>query len=235
MKSMIKPFIPLPLLRFYRDMRDRFATHARYSFSQEGEDIILERFIENRHSGFYVDIGAHHPKRFSNTYRLYLRGWRGLNVDATPGSMSRFNRVRPRDINVEAAVSAGAKELTFYAFNEPALNTFNKEMALSRVNGIYQIVQEIHLRTHTLAELLDQYVPPNVAIDLLTIDIEGYDYEVLQSNNWQRYKPEFIFVECLNTLTIDQAHGDPIAKLLSDHGYSMVAKTMNSVLFTRSK
>jgi|GEM_PF-6495962 len=44
------------------------------SFSQEGEDAILWRIFERQTIGFYVDIGAHHPQRFSNTYRFYLRG-----------------------------------------------------------------------------------------------------------------------------------------------------------------
>lgn len=40
--------------------------HQR-SWSQEGEDLILRRIFENKNTGFYVDVGAHHPKRFSNT------------------------------------------------------------------------------------------------------------------------------------------------------------------------
>src|SRR5690242_3324544 len=64
------------------------------SYSQEGEDRILHSIFETVADGFYVDIGAHHPKRFSNTYLFYQRGWRGINVDAMPGSMVRFKRVR---------------------------------------------------------------------------------------------------------------------------------------------
>jgi len=111
--------------------------------------MLLERFLEHRHSGFYVDVGAHHPKRFSNTYRLYRRGWRGLNIDANPGSMTLFQNVRPRDINVEAAVSSTPRELTYYIFNEPALNTFKRDLALERV-GAYSIVKEVNIITAPL-------------------------------------------------------------------------------------
>ena len=172
--------------------------------------------------------------RFSNTYRLYRRGWTGLNVDANPGSMSIFGRVRPRDINVEAAVSAVREDLTFYVFNEPALNTFDKRLALQRAGGTYSIVKEVSVQTRPLRELLDQYVPHNTTIDFLTVDVEGFDYEVLQSNDWNRYAPEYVLVECLQTLTLDQANSDPIGKLLADQQYSIVAKTMNSVLFKRN-
>jgi FkbM family methyltransferase len=235
MKSLFKAFTPKPLWHALNIIRQRwFTSYARDSFSQEGEDLIVERFFEHKATGFYVDIGAHHPIRFSNTYRLYRRGWTGLNVDANPGSMLIFGRVRPRDINVEAAVSAAREDLTFYIFNEPALNTFDKQLALQRVGGPYSIVKEVSVRTRPLWELLDQYVPHNTAIDFLTVDVEGLDCEVLRSNDWNRYAPEYVMVECLQTLTLDKAKLDPVGKLLSDQQYSIVAKTMNSAIFKRN-
>lgn len=51
--------------------------------------------------GFYVDVGAHHPMRFSNTYFFYRMGWSGINIDAMPGSMKEFKKYRRRDINLE--------------------------------------------------------------------------------------------------------------------------------------
>ena len=45
------------------------------SYSQEGEDMILKSFFENKkhYRGFYVDVGAHHPVRYSNTYFFYKK------------------------------------------------------------------------------------------------------------------------------------------------------------------
>ncbi|HZD50003.1 MAG TPA: FkbM family methyltransferase [Silvibacterium sp.] len=232
MKTLVKSLLPKTALRYLHKIRENWiANHAKESYSQEGEDMLLNWFLEHRDSGFYVDIGAHHPKRFSNTYRLYRRGWTGLNIDANPGSMKMFKRVRPRDINIEAGVSSMRQELTYYIFNEPALNTFRRDLALERAGGIYSIVKEIKIVTAPLRELLDQYVPAETTIDLLTIDVEGLDYDVLSSNDWSRYSPEFILVECLESLTLDQAKSDPVATLLLEHHYSMVAKTMHTALF----
>jgi hypothetical protein len=75
-----------------------FQDFSTRSYAQEGEDLLLARCLAYRDMGFYVDIGAHHPKRFSNTYLFYRRGWCGINIGAMPGSMSQFRRVRPRDI-----------------------------------------------------------------------------------------------------------------------------------------
>jgi len=228
----IKRILPAPVLRFARRVRERyFDVYAKKSYSQEGEDMLLDRYFERRPSGFYVDVGAHHPKRFSNTYRLYLRGWRGINIDANPGSMALFRKIRPRDVNIEAAVSSVRQELTYYVFNEPALNTLDPDLALSRAGGVYSIQDEVKIVTAPLWQLLEQHVPPNTKIDLLTVDVEGLDYDVLQSNDWDRYTPEFILVESLETATLEQTNSDPVAQLLFGHRYRMIAKTMSTGLF----
>src|SRR6186713_1276577 len=77
-----------------------FDKYYSISYSQEGEDLILKRFFSEKSGGFYVDVGAHHPKRFSNTYMFYKEGWSGINIDAMPGSMKLFNKVRSKDINL---------------------------------------------------------------------------------------------------------------------------------------
>ena len=232
MKKWVKALLPKPVRQNLSQFREEwFDIYARKSYSHEGEDILLDRFLEGRPSGFYVDVGAHHPRRFSNTYRLYCRGWRGLNIDANPGSMTLFRRLRPRDINVEAAVSSTRQELTYYVFNEPALNTFCKSLALERLNDTYSIAKEITVWTSPLSQLLDEYVPTGTRIDLMTVDVEGLDYEVLQSNDWALYSPEFILVECLDAVMLEQANSDPVAQLLFRHDYLIVAKTMNTVFF----
>src|ERR1700690_3428270 len=129
MKEWVKALLPKAALQRLRELRERwFDVYSQKSYSQEGEDLLLDRFVAHIPSGFYVDVGAHHPKRVSNTYLLKCKGWHGLNIDANPGSMRLFKQIRPRDINVEAAVSSTPQELTYYSFNDPALNTFRKNI-----------------------------------------------------------------------------------------------------------
>jgi FkbM family methyltransferase len=236
MKRWFKALLPKPIRQYLNQIRERwFIEYAKKSYSQEGEDMLLERFLEHRDSGFYVDVGAHHPKRFSNTYRLYRRGWRGLNIDANPGSMTLFQRDRPKDINIEAAVSFTRQQMTYYIFSEPALNTFKKDLALERAGEVYSIIREVDIVTMPLWQLLDRYVPANTTIDLLTVDVEGLDYDVLRSNDWSRYSPEFILVECVDALTLEEVSSNPVAQLLSGQNYSIIARTMNTVLFRLMK
>ena len=101
-------------------------------FAQEGEDLILETFFQNIKKGFFVDVGSFHPVKYSNTYLFYLKGWRGINIDARPQNMDIFNKMRPNDINLEMAIGKYETLLTYYMFDEPALNGFSKEVSEDR-------------------------------------------------------------------------------------------------------
>ncbi len=174
----------LSLLDIYKNITNG---HARESYSQEGEDLIIMREFEHSKTGFYVDIGAYHPKRFSNTYLFYKKGWKGINVDARPGSMKNFNKIRPRDINLEIPVSDKKENLIFYTFNEPAVSGFLEELSVERTKQEgYKIVKSEKMETKTLVDILDKYMPKDTQIDFLTIDVEGFDYKVLKSNNWNK-------------------------------------------------
>jgi len=126
------------------------------SYSQEGEDVVLRRFVGEK-PGFYVDIGAHHPQRFSNTYFYYKLGWRGLNIDADPDLIEEFELERPNDINIACAVGSGSKALTFYVFNERAISTFDKSLAneRSKVKG-WKIVEEREIPMKSVSQLLNE-------------------------------------------------------------------------------
>lgn len=87
-------------------------------YSQEGEDQILRRMFEKKNTGFFVDVGAHHPIRFSNTYFFYRKGWSGVNIDATPGSMVSFDKLRARDTNIECGIDEQEDVLDFYCFSD---------------------------------------------------------------------------------------------------------------------
>lgn len=216
-------------------IRMAFDRYALKSYSQEGEDMILWRLFENRKSGFYIDVGAHHPARFSNTYFFYKRGWRGINIDAMPGSMEQFDRHRARDINLEQAVSDVPGEMTYYIFNEPALNGLDARLSQERdaLADAYKIVDTRILTTRRLDAILDEYLPSQQSIDFLSIDVEGLDIAVLKSNNWTRYRPEVILIEVLNGRFPDLLSSET-SDYLSAQGYTVFAKAVNTVIYRRA-
>ncbi|HBY56715.1 MAG TPA: SAM-dependent methyltransferase [Candidatus Atribacteria bacterium] len=233
MKKIIKKIIPVKYHKYFIKIKSIFFDiYAMKSYSQGGEDIILRSiFGEKKTVGFYVDVGAHHPKRFSNTYHFYKKGWRGINIDAKPGCMELFRRIRPRDINLEFAISDKRQTLIYYCSNEPALNGFSKTLSIERnKKEEYKIIDELKIETLTLAKVLDAYLPSNITIDFLSVDVEGLDFQVLTSNDWSKYKPNVVLVEDLN-FSFDNPDNSKIYKFLMNKNYHLVAKTMNTVFY----
>jgi FkbM family methyltransferase len=202
------------------------------SFGQESEDLILTRMFDRRTTGFYVDVGAHHPFRFSNTYLLYRRGWRGINIDAMPGAMDAFRRWRPEDVNLECLVSSDTAPRIFFQYDEPALNTVSEDLVRKREVEAphYRLVGQVRLEARRLADILADYVPPGRDIDILNVDVEGHDLDVLASNDWQRFRPKVIVAELIGT-DFAEMEASPLYRFLADRGYRLQSKLVNSAIF----
>ncbi|OBI62653.1 hypothetical protein A5706_16580 [Mycobacterium sp. E796] len=200
------------------------------SYSQEGEDRILDRLLASAPKGFYVDVGAHHPIRFSNTFLFYRRGWRGVNIDAMPGSMRLFDKYRPRDTNIEAGIGLETATIPFYVFNEPALNSFDRELSESRDVGPYKIEKIIDVHVSPLEEVLRGRLPRENLPSFLTVDVEGRDLEALRSNDWSTFRPTYVLAESVGT-TMEEVLQGPVSSFLASVGYQPIAKTANTVFY----
>lgn len=211
-----------------------FVRHKK-SFAQDGEDVVLDSYLEGPkgYRGFFVDVGAHHPVRFSNTWMFYKKGWKGINIDPTPGSMRRFHWLRRRDLNLEIGVGAEASQLTFYCFNDPALNTFDPKLARERNTGKpYRIIKEVQVAVEPLSAILNKHLSAGQQIDFFTIDVEGLDLEVLKSNDWTKYTPTFILAED-SEFRPDKAADSEIYKFLKGKGYDMIATLKRTIIYRR--
>jgi FkbM family methyltransferase len=195
------------------------------AFSQEGEDLVLNRLFEGKSSGFYIDVGAHHPHRLSNTYMFYLEGWRGINIDAAPGSMSIFKKLRPTDINLEVAISDKEEILEYHHFDKPALNGFSSELSLRRAaSGAARFLHKTCIATQTLEAILDEHLPSGQQIDFLSVDVEGLDERVIRSSNWSKYRPAVVVCEDFPGKLIEDAITTPIARFLKSVEYDLFGK-----------
>ncbi|NML38529.1 FkbM family methyltransferase [Chitinophaga sp. G-6-1-13] len=204
------------------------------AYSSEGEDLILRRIFGKKHKGVYVDVGAHHPFRFSNTYLFYRKNWRGINIDPQPGMQALFNKYRPGDTNLEMGVSGVPQELTYAIFNEPALNTFSAERVLEYTQKPdYQVIDRKTVKTAPLADILDRYLSAGTPIDFITIDVEGMDLEVLRSNNWDKYRPSYVLVES-QPYDIEKEDSE-VFSFMREMGYSIFAKTCYTYFFKNNR
>lgn len=178
----------------YEVMRRLYWRPFRRSFSQNQEDLVIDKLLGYKDKGFYVDVGAYDPDRMSNTQRFYLRGWRGINIEPNPQNLQKFLRERPRDINLNLGVSDTAGTFTFYQFFPSALSTFSqKDANFNRKQG-FKLLREFPIQVDTLANILDKYASEQ-EIDFFSVDTEGFDLKVLKGNDWERFGPKLICVE----------------------------------------
>lgn len=208
--------LPDGLRRWLRDLAtDHLDLGKRTFYGFYGEDAYLQGYFSEHDRalglvkphptllatrqllpGYYVDVGAYHARLFSNSYRFYQRGWRGINIDAAPGSMKSFNKLRPKDINIEAAISDDEEEIQFFYWETPfAVNSFSAEFAAEMAQRFGREPNIINLQTRRLSSILDQHLPVGQPINFMSIDVEGFDLRVLRSNTWNKYRPELVLVE----------------------------------------
>ena len=198
------------------------------SWSQDGEDFLFEELFP--HAGRYVDVGAHHPDRFSVTRKLYDRGWQGVNIDFSPGFSEIFARSRPRDTNIQALVGRQRLE-TFWRFREPTLSTLDAARAHQLLNLGWELESEEPVSVSPLTRILSDsgFTGP---IDLLSVDVEGEDLEVLRSLDWERWPVDRCLVEIV--LPAYEVPDHPVAQFVMGKGLRLTRVWGRSCLFERN-
>ena len=163
------------------------------TYAMEGEDLEIIEFLKNIKNGFYVDAGGFHPLDRNNTYLLYKKNWRGINIDLSEFSIDLFNFARPEDININVAVSNKDGEINFYYMKKLSqLSTIKKDIALK---GMHGDIKEKKINSKKLTTIINNTKFKNKKIDFLNIDLEGADFDALQSLDFEIYRPKLICVE----------------------------------------
>ena len=184
-------FVLIFFLRFVNDAYIK--KFFRGSFSQKGEDLVIEKIIGNKKTGFYVDVGAHNPDIYNNTKRFYMKGWRGINIEPNPILFKKFNSERKRDINLNIGIRKKEGQSTFYDFEVDALSTFSWEEKNGNLKLGYKLNHELKVPVKSLRNVIGKYCKNK--IDFISVDTEGLDLEVLESNDWKNFRPKAVCVE----------------------------------------
>ena len=168
--------------------------YSKKSFSISSVDLIIGRLFSNFNCGIYLDIGCNHPIKYNNTYLLYKKGWKGINVDLDSESIKQFNLMRKNDHNVNALVTSKdneEKDLYFY-HKRSAINTISKVLAEKRENKPKKIKK---LKGVSINTIIENSPFRNEKINLLSIDIENYEFEALKEFNFAKYNIDVIVSE----------------------------------------
>jgi FkbM family methyltransferase len=177
---------------FYQFLKTKKIQNNRKLYSNWGLDLMADDFFKKKTKGIYIDVGCHHPFLNNNTYRLYKRGWRGINIDLDFNSIDMFNFFRQSDLNVQSAISDTEEEKNFFFFhNRSAINTLSKSSG-DKAKEIKKI------NTITLNSLIENSKFKDNKIDFLSIDVEGHELNVLKGFDIKKYKPNLIILEFID-------------------------------------
>src|SRR5688500_17471467 len=150
-------------------------TQPFVSYAANHEDVVLARALEpDRHTGFWIDVGAGHPVDGSVTAAFAERGWRGINVEPLAEEFAQLTSSRPRDLNLEVALGAAVGRAKLYAGppENRGSSTLVAELA-DRYRTEGQAFTTFEVDVRTLDDVLEEY--PADQVDFLKVDVEGFE------------------------------------------------------------
>ena len=216
----------------------KIALKARFrqiSYSQCGEDLILSFIFRNLipiSKPSFLDIGCHHPFFLNNTFLLYSKGSRGINVDANLNSIKLFEKYRADDKNICVGVSDVPGNLVYYQNKESSLNTFDDTKVGKGGGGFIGIgeIEVVHIES--IIDKFNGCVYP----DLLSLDVEGFDSRIIRSIDFKKTAPKVICVETISRIGENQWERDfTLINYLKEKGYIHHSDTgINSIFILES-
>tara|TARA_Y100000590_G_C15739433_1_gene1019720 strand:- start:4288 stop:4980 length:693 start_codon:yes stop_codon:yes gene_type:complete len=214
--------------------------YVKKSYSISNVDLVIDRMFANIDKGIYVDVGCNHPIKFNNTYLLYRRGWRGINIDFDSKSIKEFKKYRPKDYSVEKIVSNDEEMKDIYIYHErSAINTLSKDLVNYRKNKPKEIAKG---RSTTLGKIIDESPFKGKKINLISIDIENHEYEVLKDFDFGKYKIDVIVTEWTDLTqnkleiynqSIEKIQKSKIYNLFIKNNYKLINWVNSDLVFAR--
>ena len=211
-----KKNIPKLIYFFFQFLK--FKLNPRKLYSNWGVDLLIKDILKKKKGkGIYIDVGCHHPLINNNTYILYKKGWTGINVDLDFNSIDMFNYFRPKDHNIEIALSNknGFADLYFF-HNRAAKNTISK----SRGKGAKSIKK---IKIDTLDNVIINSNLKIRNIDFLSIDVEGNELNVLKGLDFRKYHPKIISIEFIRP-NIKEFYQNDIKDIIKSDIYKFMIK-----------
>lgn len=229
----------LPFTKHKQNDDSKMSVYGSRSYAQSGEDLLID-YVLKIHFGInmpsYLDIGAYDPIKFSNTYLFYERGAKGVLIEPDPDLANILEEKRSRDKILNFGISNKKATKNFYLISPPTLNTFSKK-DLEQYKLFYPNVslrKVMKIRTVPITNILESYFEDG--LDLLSIDVEGLDYEILSNIDFSKHRPAVICIE-----SVEYKNGNmwekpqTIPKLLFRNSYFLYADTFINSIYVDSQ
>jgi FkbM family methyltransferase len=200
-------------------------------YSQHGEDALLDLLFKDQENGFFVEVGCIDGKRFSNTLTFEERGWKGMCVEAHAGYIDLLKRNRPNSVICHCAAGETDEVAVFYANARGSLSTLDKSQEShfqTNYAPYFSGFEEQQVKKVRMSTLLD--ANKIYEIDILSLDIEGYEVEAMKGLDLSRHKPKVMVIESDNS-----QHEAQLDALILPHGYIKSVKLDVNLFYVRDK
>ena len=237
-KYSLKRFIKKQILKVV-------SPQTQASYAQFGEDLIIDFFFSQQGiiKPTYLDVGANEPRFISNTYFFYKKGSTGVLIEPNPFLYKKLKAIRSKDLVLNCGIGFNElEEADFYIFPNHAngLNTFSKkeveywqEVGMKGLGKI-SIEKIIKMKLVPINTILANYFD-NKTPDIISLDVEGLDFEILKSLDFEKYRP---FLICVETLKYDETQNvyknGEITELMISKNYSVYADTRVNTIYCKN-
>ncbi len=203
--------------------------------SQLGEEKKLLTYFKPTYNGRYVDLGCFHPTRDNNTFDFYKRGWRGINIDLNPLTIDLFNFMRPKDINVCAAISDSTKKKKIYFLGDlSSQNTLEKNHTKWLKSHFGYDKKEFSIKkvkTQKIGDILERH--KFFKIDFMNIDVEGHEIKILKTLNLNKFKIKYFCIEILTYDNFSKENKKQIINFFKKNNYKLNYISKINYIFQR--
>lgn len=206
------------------------------TYSQCYEDVIIESLLRARSilhgldlsNLTYIEIGANHPVCTNSTYYLNEKyGMTGTLVEANPELAANLQKFRPMDTVIQAAVyDQDVKEIDFYISNENEISSVRQDFVNDWKQGQVGLKKKITVPTVRINDILSTV---DEVIALLSIDVEGFDINILRDTDFDIYRPILVQVEPSDSYIANSSKD--IIELMCLRDYKLVAATDVNLIF----